>query len=364
VAVSGAHVFKSITAGWDHTCGLTGEGKAYCWGGNTEGQLGDGTRQGRVTPTPVATELRFASLKAGGNRTCGLTEDGALHCWGSNQIGAVGNGSVGDVTTPQAVALPAPVAQVGVGYMHTCALLQDGRAYCWGNNAQGMLGTGSTQSVVGAPEVVSGGLSFASISVGYEAMCGLTADGAAYCWGWNLYGELGNGTRQDPRDAPTAVLGGHVFRQLVAGGGPCHGETCGIDTAGKTWCWGKNYQRTFELPDGWVTVPTAVHGDPGFQTILPAPLMVCGITSDDALYCWGDPVDGQLGDGSTQSVVTPTRVMPGRGIASVSLGWAHICVVTTDGEAWCWGDNSHEQLGNGANPLGWLVPVPVWEPGS
>lgn len=359
-------VFRAVkvVAGNQHSCTLDADGRAWCWGSNASGQLGDGTNVNRIRPTAVATDLRFTALAAGGNRTCGLTAEGVLHCWGATQLNALGAGQNGDVPAPQAVALPSPVMQVGVGYMHVCALLQDGRAYCWGDNVQGMLGTGSTETVVTAPEAVAGNLSFTSISVGYEAMCGLTAEGAAYCWGWNLYGELGNGSRMEPRSTPSLVLGGHVFRELVAGGGPCHGETCGIDDQGRTWCWGKNYQRSFDLPDGWVTVPTAVEGDPGFETILPAPLMVCGITSSDALYCWGDPADGQLGNGSTTSVSTPTRVLPDHGVASVTLGWDHICAVTTDGETWCWGDNGYGQLGNGSNPFGWMRPVPVWQPGS
>lgn len=348
---------ERVYAGNAHTCALTADSTAWCWGANDHGQLGDGTTQNRPLPTPLPSALHFASLSLGAQHSCGRTGAGAVYCWGANDSGQFGTGSTGDVLTPRAIALPGPAISLAAGHAQTCAVVQGGAAYCWGYNAGGLLGTGSADSVVSTPEPVVGGVSFASITVGYNASCALTAAGAAYCWGDNQQGAVGDNTLED-RSTPTPVAGGHVFRWIRSAGAHWHSKTCGLAQDGKDYCWGR---------DGQVdSFPVAIPGDPGFVSIIPGGRALCGITGAQALYCWGQPV--ALGDGVvTQYAASPVPVFAGHGVVSVAVSLAythpsHICVVTAEGETWCWGTNTSGQLGNPSNPAGWLVPVPVWAP--
>ena len=358
-------VSQSVAAGYEHTCALTADGTPYCWGSNRYGRLGDGTLNSRIVPTPVAGGLQFTELAVGDSHSCGLTAAGTVYCWGGNFNGQLGNGTAESASVPQQVTFASPFVDLDVGYDHTCGLTADGRAYCWGDNWMGQLGDGTDSSRT-VPTPVAGSLTFTSISTGYLHSCGLTVSGAAYCWGGNLYGEVGDGTYnmdEGPRLEPTAVIGGHIFASLIAGGGPCHGKTCGITPEGTTLCWGRSYQiLSGALLDRYPTSPTAIEGDPGFVTVDPGPLGVCGISADSSLYCWGTGMYGGVGTGTPDDLRLPTPILPDSSFVSVSLGEYHTCAVTTGGATLCWGTNSDGQLGNGSSPEGWLFPVPVWKP--
>jgi hypothetical protein len=357
-AVHDAFSSSVVTAGYEHTCALKSDGTAYCWGDNEYGQLGDGTQDSRSLPTPVVTALRFTSILAGGWHSCGLTADGVAYCWGANSYGQVGDGTTDNSPTPLQVALGSTIVALTAGYEHTCALKSDGTAYCWGRNDGGQLGDG-TETDRSTPTPIAGDLALTAISAGFQQTCGLTAGGAAYCWGGNLYAEVGDSTR-DTRSSPTPVVGNHEFSSVTAGGGPCHGHSCGVATDGSTYCWGHNYQ-TPGL-DKWLLAPTALAGDPGFLRVTVGGAAVCGIGTSGTLYCWGTGTYGQVGSGTTAPVRLPTPIMQDRSFISASSGQDHTCAVTSDGATYCWGRNTSGQLGNESNPIGWTIPVPVWEP--
>jgi len=164
------------------------------------------------------------------------------------------------------------------------------------------------------------------------------------------------------RTEPTPVFGGQRFASITAGGASCHGHTCGIAPDGKTYCWGRNYQRALNGRDLLNATPALLEDDPGLETVVVGGRSVCGIRSDGALYCWGDGGYGQVGDGSMSDIQSPTPIRPDLRFASVSSGQYHTCGVTLDGPTYCWGSNSSDMLGNASNGLGWTVPVPVWRP--
>ncbi len=360
--INGVFQAAFMSAGAYHTCALTSDGAAYCWGRNLEGQLGLGGTDDRFIPTPVNTSLRFASLSAFANHTCGLSTDATVYCWGDNRDGAVGDGTTEDRTLPTPVPLPGPAASVDAGNRHTCALLEDGQAYCWGDNLGGALGIGVADTLRAEPVLVSGSHDWAIIETGYMQSCGLTTAGVAYCWGPNIYGENGVGERFGEYFAPTPVLGDHRFTDLVAGGGSCHGETCGVTDQGTVLCWGKNYQRsTGPSSDiSWME-PTPIMGDPGLVEVMVGPAMVCGFTQEEELYCLGNPLYGML-----QATETLTPLVPELDVASLAMGATQTCVLTTDEEAFCWGSNSFGQLGRGDSQLGLgsRSPKGVWAPPS
>jgi alpha-tubulin suppressor-like RCC1 family protein/uncharacterized protein YjdB len=244
--VPGGIAFQSISVGPDHACGLTAAGAAYCWGSNHSYQLAqpDSTLR-TATPVLVPGGLTFRAISAGYDHTCGLTTANQAYCWGWNERGQLGIDDSDAIhvysATPFAVAGGHSFSTVSAGDQLTCAVTTTSQAYCWGSNAGGELGTGNEGSEF-APAPVAGGLAFSSISAGSGYTCGLVTDGRAYCWGVNEVGALGTGNSQSSI-TPIAVAGGHTFSSLTTG----YGHTCAIATDQKLYCWGWN--SSFQLGD-------------------------------------------------------------------------------------------------------------------
>ena len=233
LAVSGGLLFRAVSTSFVFACGVTTDDRAYCWGWNTEGELGDGTTTQRSKPVAVAGGLRFAQVSVGESHACGLTTAGAVYCWGENIYGQLGDSThVTRRLRPVRVAGGRTYRQVDAGGVHTCAVTASYRAYCWGNGQSGQLGNNKTSGSYW-PRAVSGGLSFRRVTAGEAHTCAETTASRAYCWGEG--GALGNGTF-DTRLTPTAVAGGLLFSQVTAGAQ----TTCGKTSAGVAYCWGSN----------------------------------------------------------------------------------------------------------------------------
>lgn len=218
IRVPGDHVFAQISVGDNHTCGVTPQGAAYCWGRGDYGQLGNGSEPSHQSePVRVSGGHTFAQISAGSDHTCGLTPDGVAYCWGSGDHGRLGHGSESDESEPVRVSGDYTFAQISAGWLHTCGITRGGDAYCWGNGANGQLGNGASASSSDSPvayfrlqpDRVLGGHSFAQISAGWFS-CGVTTEGIAYCWSYGSSGQLGNGSTSGA-DRPVRVSGGHVF---------------------------------------------------------------------------------------------------------------------------------------------------------
>ena len=334
--------FRQVSAGGRHSCGVTTADRAYCWGFNAEGQLGDGTTAARFLPVAVLGGLRFRQVNVGYDHSCGVTTDDRAFCWGRNDRGQLGDGTTADRLTPGAVAGGRLFRQVRAGFLHTCALNLNYAAYCWGWNDTGQLGDGTlTQRLT--PVRVLGGLRWNQLSGGGAHTCGVSTENQAYCWGANQNGQLGDGTAMQ-RLRPALVAGGLFFRQIDAG----NGYTCAVtSTENRAYCWGSGVSG--QLGNGTTAnhaTPFAVAGARRFDHVNAGSQHTCGVTLAGRGFCWGWNADGQLGDGTTTTPrLTPVLVGNGLLLAQVSAGVQHTCGVTPDDRAYCWGSNGSGQLG-------------------
>jgi alpha-tubulin suppressor-like RCC1 family protein len=215
IPVAGLTSVTSVAAGRAHSCAVAG-GRAYCWGSNERGQLGAATGAcatsvGRTTPcaqSPVAVTgtLTFTSVTAGLDHSCGITTAGAAYCWGGDSFGQLGRGSVGgSAGSPQLVAGGLTFSQLSAGYGFTCGVTTAGVGYCWGAGAYGQRGDGNTNVAAGSPQPVSGGVALARIAAGRRHACATAQGGAVSCWGANMYGALGNELQAAQRATPQPV---------------------------------------------------------------------------------------------------------------------------------------------------------------
>jgi alpha-tubulin suppressor-like RCC1 family protein len=339
--------FAQVSSGNAHTCGVTSDNRGYCWGSNSQGQLGDGTTTDRRTPVPVSGTLRFRQISAGFFATCGVTTDSQAYCWGNNEIGVLGNGTTTPSLTPVRVAGGHLFRHVQVKFEHACALTTTGNhAYCWGSNSYGELGNGtSTFFATPTPVAVAGGHLFTQVTVGYHHSCGVTTDQVIFCWGYNKEGQLGDSSTAWLRFKPKRIAGTRHYLQVDGS----REQTCAVTTDFRAFCWGQGSLGQLGTgKPGQSRYPRAVAGGLTFRRVVTGEFHTCAETTTSRAYCWGSNTISALGDGTTETRYAPVPVAGGLLFAQVHAGGFHTCARTSGNVAYCWGRGFEGQLGNGS----------------
>jgi alpha-tubulin suppressor-like RCC1 family protein len=268
VQMPAAVTFSRIHAGQAHSCALGSDLVTYCWGDNGSGRLGLGGGGPAVqhVPAPVVmpSGVHFTALSAGQTHTCALGSDDRAYCWGADAHGQLGNGAAvtGEQHAPSPVVMPTDVrfTAIAAGWTHSCAVTEGEQGYCWGFDGNGELGNGTVVTATQhapTPVAMPTGVRFDGIGAGMSYTCARDTAGAAYCWGWNSLSQLGIGAGSSgDRHVPTAVVMpvGATFAGLAVGG---H-HACGTGS-GPLFCWGYNVSR--QVGNGMATnrpAPTVV----------------------------------------------------------------------------------------------------------
>ena len=370
LALFAGPVQAEIAGGLGHSCSSTILGEVQCWGLNDSGQLGDDTTTTRAYPAPVSGlgASPIISVGTGEAFSCALNALGEMLCWGDNAQGQLGDGTRNSSLVPIMVnGLGGTVESFSPGRTHVCAVLTNGNAVCWGDNATGQLGIGNFFDRL-VPTQISGlaGL-IASVASGYDHTCAVTILGDAYCWGNNFFGQLGDGTFVEklipvPVDGLTGT-GVRIAFVDEAAAGEFH--TCIRTPMGDAYCWGDNIsgQVGNAVTGTPHTAPVAVAGLAGsIQQIATGKAFTCALLNSGGIECWGENMDGQLGDGSTIDRFSPAGVTSlSTGVTAIGLGDLHACAQTISGFRYCWGDSFYGQLGNGSTTSSSL-PIEVLEP--
>jgi alpha-tubulin suppressor-like RCC1 family protein len=345
---------NAVTAGGNHTCALTSGGGVKCWGSNAAGQLGNGTTDGHPMPVDVSgLDSGVTGIAAGRSHTCALTSASGVTCWGSNSSGQLGDGTTDDRTVPVDVnGLDSGVVAITAGGFHTCALMSGGAVKCWGSNAEDQIGNATIVLYYAAPVAVAGlDSGVTAFGAGGYHTCAVTSTGAVKCWGSNLDGQLGNGRETSRSPAPLAVRGLSSGVTAIAAGGS---HTCALTSTGGLKCWGSNTDG--QLGNGWqigrdapVRLPVDVSGlTSGVTAVTARGRHTCALTSSGGVKCWGANYTGELGDGTKELRTTPVDVSGlSSGVLAITAGGSHNCALTNAGGIKCWGSNSSGQLGDG-----------------
>ena len=376
--------------------GVASDGNAYAWGSNQHGQLGQGTAGSTPQKTPimvprpagVASGFTYTQAVAGGYHVLAVGSDGIVYSWGANEHGQLGNGSVdANRTKPLPVkdadGQPFKAVQVSAGAFDSAAISPDGRVYTWGsenNNFTAYSTPKPTPTLAWDPNGSGQGLHAIRVSLGWSFVMAMDTDGSLYTWGYNNYGQFGNGTATgvysttyaayparvpDPKDTSKA------FKATQISAGANHALAVGQD--GTAWAWG--YNDRGQLGDGSTTrrpTPQQIQdpANPGqaFQAVQISAGVHHSLAVDrnGAAWAWGWNSDGQLGDNTTSDQPAPTRVSPpagqgsaGTGLASarISAGRNHSLAIGQDGNTYSWGDNQYGQLGTEQSRTQSLTPT-------
>lgn len=343
-----------------HSCAVRGAAGIFCWGANELGQLGVGGGNYSLKYSyPIRTKKSGDSkaVTTGANHTCSLTRDGKAHCWGDNTKFQVG-------TTSDApwVKLMVDVpgisdgVEIDAGSNNTCVLRTNETVACWGENAAYESGN-TAQNPVTAPLTIANLTNVKDIDVGGGHACAVRTSGTVRCWGRNTSGQLGNGTTSlgrplvQPVDVRDAV-------QVATGAN----HTCVLRSGGTVLCWGDNSARQVLPVSGGMRLLPARLTDPALTDVVAIAAggnHTCALREDETIVCWGENSEGQYGDGTTvawgttlpwnngsKSLVATKRISTATDLVAGRWG---TCAKRTNGQILCWGGN-HGQMGYGPLP--------------
>lgn len=285
----------------------------------------------------------WSAIDAGRNFACGIRAgDSALLCWGANGASQLGSAAGPDRALPVQVGSMAWSA-VSSGGRHACGL-SGGGLYCWGANNRGQVGNGATTPAVSVPTRIGSNNDWVSVSTGFEHTCGArrtaVGTGQLFCWG----NAAALGTNTGDRNVPTAVaISGVDWVSATSG----QQHSCGLAASGEAYCWGNGIQG--QIGDGVSSArftPVRIGGANRYVSIDAGDVHNCALRTTGAIDCWGSSANGALGLGATVYMALPTTVGTATDWASVNSGYMHTCATKTNGELWCWGSNSTGQLGD------------------
>lgn len=325
VTVVGLTLVTAVSAGnGSHACSVDATGRAQCWGDNSRGQLGNGSLTPSNQPVFVsASGAQFTMISAGDLHTCGSVVGGRAMCWGANDRGQLGNGTNIDSAVPVLVAGVYNVVEIATGSGFACALVVDGTVHCWGDNTSFQLGDGGGQTQSSFPTGVFGATNIAAIAAGVSHACAVAASGSLSCWGANSRGQIGiNSTTS----AQVATLVSGITKVVAASPGAFF--TCATRSTGGAACWGSDDSGELSAVDTAshltpTTVFAGTHVLTGVKQIaagtglrrvlfngggvIPAE-HTCTLLADGTIRCWGNNIQGEVGNGNTTNQPHPVAV--------------------------------------------------------
>lgn len=364
-----------VDAGWAHAAAIMSNGTLWTWGANNYGQLGNGTTASSGSPERIGSDVDWGSISAGYAHTVALKANGILWTWGWNAYGQLGNGTWNNSalwTSPQQLGTDTNWNSIMAGRQHTIALKSDGSVWSWGINAAGELGIGnntgpetcySSQKCSTIPLQVTLG-NIVRVAVGRRHTLALRADGTIWSWGYNNYGQIGNGTAANSH-APVQIPA--IANVVSIAAGEYH--SLALTSDGKLLAWGRNNFGQLgngTTADSWSPVPVKAQSGEDFSDVV---AIAAGeghslaVKSDGTLWAWGHNDEGQFGDGTTTNSSYPKQIGNGTNWIYIAGGgdyigtdasYAHTIALKSDGTLWTWGSDNYGQLGNdasGGNPI-------------
>ena len=348
---------QTIASGYYHALSICPDSTAQAWGNNSRGQLGNGDTFYSNIPVTVINMADIVKIDGGFWYSIALKKNGTVWTWGSNETGTLGNGPQANSSLAAQVTGVSNVKNIAAGAYHVLVLKNDKSVWAWGANNYGQLGTGVyTPSSV--PLQIPGFDNVIAIAAGDDHSLALKSDGTVWSWGLNDQGELGTGSTNPSTSATPVQVTSLTDVVAVAGGG--YKFSLALKSDGTVWAWG--YNQWGQLGNGTYaqsSVPVqvsnlsgiisiAVHGGQGHAAAL---------RNDGTVWTWGYNLFGQLGNGDYLNSNVPVQVSGLTDVVAISCGHGYSLARKSDGTVWGWGDNQHGQLGLGTFSGTYNTPV-------
>jgi len=337
-----------VAAKADAACGVTADGKLACWGDNTNGGLVGEPAADTTAPKWIDEATDWAEVTLGSQHACVRKSSGEIACWGSDLTGALGSSAtqgVGSNFPPVAIDVAGPWQHVSAEQEHSCAIHMDGTLYCWGKIEVG--------EAVHAPTQVGTDNDWIALATGGQHACAIKASGALYCWGSNYKGQLGQGGELPTStngvlqaEAPLQVGTDTDWVEVACG----DKHACARKESGAIFCFGENLEG--QIGDSSFdprTSPTQATADTDWAEVKASGASTCARKQDSTLWCWGKVADHFRPLTSTS--LEPVKISTESGWTSLAVGGAIVCAIRDNAETVCWGSNQSGQLGDGTTDL-------------
>ncbi|WGL60488.1 SGNH/GDSL hydrolase family protein [Pigmentibacter sp. JX0631] len=341
----------SISLGKQHSCALN-LNEIYCWGDNHYFQLGDSGVDSSI-PKKINNIKNISKIYSGSDHSCAVTENGLVYCWGANSFNQVSveDSDKSKLTFNLNSKLNLKyIAQMALGEHHTCALNKSGEVYCFGDNQFSQFPELNVESKEKLPLKIVNLPKIKEISAGENHTCALSEDNIIYCWGKNDNGQLGNVFTNAKKSDVVRVSNINNVRQISAGGN----TTCALNSIGNVYCWGSNEFGQIgtdpNLGKKSYSEPQKIKQLENILMITVGENHVCALNSENLVYCWGGNLNKSFQLGQFTRDITnhiPKEVPNLINVQSISAGSFHTCALTSDTSIYCWGSNFQGQLGNG-----------------
>ena len=341
-------------------CVLTTLGEVGCFGDNTESEVGNGTDD-EETYVPVLVLDDAIAIAAGEELHCAIRAAGDVWCWGDNTELVMGPAVMAgsDQALPIAVGGVPVSTVVEAGDDHACVIDMAGAVWCWGDNDSLQLGRGgmdTTDSPDATAVALPGGLAALDLGLGQDHSCAVLSDGTVACWGDDDNGQLGDGAAGTDNGTATLVAGLSSIVDVEAG----EDTNCARNGSGQLFCWGDGIDG--QLGQGSTldsATPQPVVLPAAVQDVTLGDQFTCALLVNDQVWCWGEGSDFQVGSGDFVPVLSPIQVpgVPAVDLQDIESGGRGTCVTSAAGERWCWGYSGNGNLG--IAPLFQLEPVPT-----
>ena len=324
VLITTGSTFTKVSKGNQHTCAIRSDQKLYCWGFNSNGNVGDNTTTNRSLPVAVDAASNYIDVSAGNGFTCGITSAGVLKCWGRNASNSVGDNTTTQRNSPVIINSGTSYKALAQSSYYTmCAITTADELKCWGYNNYGQVGVGGTTNTA-IPTVVDTGISYKSVVASIEHTCGVTTSDVLKCWGRNSSYQLGDGTTTD-RQLPAIFNSGTSYTTVGLNGS---GLTCGITSAGALHCAGSRAAglaaTTTQDGIGQSASVSIVDMGTTYSSLYSGYGSLCGRTNLGLTKCVGDNIYGsflgltstlfttglQFGTGTATNTLTPIGALP------------------------------------------------------
>lgn len=319
VQVVGNHSFIMIESGLNSSIGLKQNGQLWCWGGNDYGQLGTNNATGYSSPVQTVGNHSFLYATAAFRSTFAIKDDGTCWAWGNNQAAALGTGNYTNYSSPVQVIGNHSFVMIkagGITAINYAAGLKPNRIlWGWGQNGFGQLGNGNVTTQT-SPVSVVGSHSFIDFALGAYSTYGLKEDGSVWGWGCNSYGELGNGNRTS-YSSPVQVVGNHSFVSITAS---VNNAAAALKADGSVWCWGNgagignntinSYSSPVQVVGNHSFIQVRSIGGPGF----------IALKENGSVWTWGSNTDGRLGDNTVTTRSSPVQVVGAHSFITTHTG--------------------------------------------
>jgi hypothetical protein len=336
----------AIAVGWSTSCALIEGGTVECWGYGEDGELGNGAFADSVAPVTVPGVRDAVALGTGGYARCARLRGGDVVCWGDNAYGEIQRPPTpgrGAISMPLALPQWKSAKEIHGTWQQTCALLADASVACTGTSPAGTRGASWTiPSVVGST----------AIALWTAGGCALAPDATVWCWGDDDEGQLGNDTASLDYTSTAVRVSNLVGVTAIASGDS--GFTCALLADGTVSCWGADstgqlgsgpYMCTGGNGGSCSHVPVAVSGLHDVTAIAAGASFACAVLAAGGVACWGDNGNGELGNGTTDTVFSPVAVPGLAGVTAISASGFHACALLQGGTVACWGQDSYGELG-------------------